>query len=767
MRLCWVLLFLAFNVWGQSALKWIQKGDEYRQKLAFVDAVEAYLQAQKREQSLSEEERLQLKTGLGESYYQLRRYELAYQTWEPVIEKVPVGVQKKYAQVLAALGRYDEAAKIWGKVQAGQLQERVFLNPEPLVRNADSYQIEYLGINSNNPEFSPTYFKDGLVFVSAKKTARVVKRIFSWDKTDFLDLFYVSDKALRKKEMAVLGTGGDNLMQAGARSLGKDYYTPQTSNDTPTIGHAKGELEDYKEFPNIPSTPFSKRLNSKYHEGPSVFYDHFSKMIFTRSGKSGKLQLYSASKKGKEWQVHGALSFVSDLYSFGHPTLSRDAKVLFFISDMPGGFGGTDIYYSIFDRGKWSRPVNAGSKVNTAGAELFPFMDEGGNLYFSSNGHAGLGGLDLFVVEWDLQKMEARGLVRNLGAPLNSSFDDFGIIANRDRTEGYFSSNRKRGGNDDDIYRFTRLGQIYGCRDLVVQVKDGSGLLKDAFVQCGFYMQNTGAEGQVSLCLNADGDFDITVKKEGYVTKVVPYTNKGKSEYVPDTLHILLDKVPAPGKITQHWDAGRYIDFSVWVTDDQNRPLSNVKVSLRSGSEVQTQTSDQDGKVIFKRDPEKNYELESEKPGFSKIVESINSEVRRERKTPQKIHRSTMYKVGDIIRLENIYYDNESYKLNAQAKHALKKVGELLQKNPELTIEVSSHTDTRGYAKANMMLSERRAEEVKRFLLHFINENRITAVGKGEIQPVNECGDGVQCTDAEHARNRRTEIRVIKLVPSE
>ncbi|ADQ18581.1 OmpA/MotB domain protein [Leadbetterella byssophila DSM 17132] len=765
MRLCWVLLFLAFNVWGQSAQKWIQKGDEYRQKLAFADAVDAYQKALKREQSLSEGEKVQLKIGLGEAYYQLRRYELAFQSWEPVKEKAPVSLHKKYAQVLAALGRYEEAAKIWGKVQGGQLQERVLLNPDPLVRNADSYQIEYLGINSNNPEFSPTYYKDGLVFVSARKSARMVKRIFSWDKTDFLDLFFVSERALKKKDMAVLGTGGDNLMQAGARPLGKDYYTPQTSNDTPTIGHAIGELEEYKEFSSIPSTPFSKRLNSKYHEGPSIFYD--TKMIFTRTGKSGKLQLYSASKKGKDWQVHGALSFVSELYSFGHPAISKDAKVLFFISDMPGGFGGTDIYYSVINNGKFSRPVNAGSKVNTSGDELFPFMDEGGNLYFSSNGHAGLGGLDLFVLDWDFQKMEARDLVRNLGAPLNSSFDDFGIIANRDRTEGYFSSNRKRGGNDDDIYRFARLGQVYGFRDLVVQIKDRSGLLKDVLVQCGYYMQNTGVEGQVSLCLQADSDFDITIKKEGYLTKVVPYTNKGKSEYIPDTLHILMDKVPLPGKITQHWDAGKFIDFAVWVTDDQNRPLSDVKVILRSGSEVQIQISDQDGKVIFKRDPERNYELESEKSGYSKIVENIRSEVRKERKTPQKIHRSTMYKIGDVIRLENIYYDNESYKLGAQAKQSLRKIGELLQKSPELAIEVSSHTDTRGSAQANMILSERRAEEVKKFLVQYISGHRISAVGKGESQPVNACGDGVQCTDAEHARNRRTEIRILKLVSSE
>ena len=191
---------------------------------------------------------------------------------------------------------------------------------------------------------------------------------------------------------------------------------------------------------------------------------------------------------------------------------------------MPGGYGGTDLYISRFINGSWSKPENLGGKVNSVGNEMFPYIDEAGNLYFSSDGLPGLGDMDIFTVKTDLRTGLIKGKTRNVGAPLNSNNDDFGIITDAQRTFGYFSSNRKRGGADDDIYKFRRIGQVFGCRDLIVNVFDKDTKqpmdkfrfeYEDTAIKSNVENATTNSLGSIKLCLEADKEFIFKFEKTG------------------------------------------------------------------------------------------------------------------------------------------------------------------------------------------------------------------------------------------------------------
>jgi len=198
--------------------------------------------------------------------------------------------------------------------------------------------------------------------------------------------------------------------------------------------------------------------------GPVIFYGNDQKMAFVASaneaGADGArtLQLYFSEKKGGKWSIPLPYKYNSLQYSISSPAISNDGKVLYFSSDMKGGLGGKDLYTSAFYHGEWSVPVNLGASVNTARDEEFPYLHQSKTLYFSSNGHAGIGGLDIFytaILDSGFSEPE------NMGYPMNSSYDDFGIMLDSSGTRGYFSSNRKNGGYDDDVYKFKMDLQSY------------------------------------------------------------------------------------------------------------------------------------------------------------------------------------------------------------------------------------------------------------------------------------------------------------------
>ncbi|MEO6729205.1 MAG: OmpA family protein [Candidatus Dojkabacteria bacterium] len=325
-----------------------------------------------------------------------------------------------------------------------------------------NWDIRYLSINTPASEYAPMIYKEGMIFSSNRQDKKPVKYVFGWNNTPFTDLYLIKDR--KKIKDAEAGVDDTDVKANLALKAGKfnDDNTAPTSNDTKILG-----TYDPKMYGAISASDklnevvkLNKNINTRFHEGSSALVSDGS-LMFTRNNfyksKSAqssegiiKLKLYTA--EGYNWKNIVPFEYNNNEYSVGHPSVSKDGKILIFASDMPGGLGGVDLYFCIrlTNDSPWSRPVNFGSKINTEGDEEFPYLDNYNKLYFSSNGWPGLGGLDVFSVIID--DLKATTTPENLGPPLNSPLDDFAVALTNDST-GYFSSNRR---GNDDIYSFKK-----------------------------------------------------------------------------------------------------------------------------------------------------------------------------------------------------------------------------------------------------------------------------------------------------------------------
>jgi tetratricopeptide (TPR) repeat protein len=317
-----------------------------------------------------------------------------------------------YASVLSTSGKYQQAVTWYSRyleVNPGDPRALAAIeslkNPEQLWDS--NVEVELIPIEFPGPVFSPAVYSGGLVFVGEGNTGGLARSVTTWTEAPYFDLYYV-----------------------------------------PVDEHGKPGFPKY----------LDDKLNSVYHEGPVAFFDGGKKVMLTRSAaRKGQddtrnLQLMMAERKPSgRWSAPRKI-FYERNYSTGHPAINPEGTIIYFSSNRPGGYGGSDLYRSEYNNGKWSEPVNAGPQINTSGNELFPSLDMDGTLYFSSDGHGGLGGLDIFK-----SSTRTYGDVVNLGYPINSHRDDFGMAFKTDTNKGYFSSNRN---GQDRIFRFRMKPQL-------------------------------------------------------------------------------------------------------------------------------------------------------------------------------------------------------------------------------------------------------------------------------------------------------------------
>ncbi len=230
-------------------------------------------------------------------------------------------------------------------------------------------------------------------------------------------------------------------------------YTNETNTELTDLFYAK--KIDSLHFGK--ARPFSTTINSKLNEGPFTLSADGNTIYFSGNATHStedkrtalRLQIYTSTKSGESWAAPEAAPFCSGNYSNCHPVFSKDNAIMVFCSDMPGGYGGTDLYYTTFKNNGWTPPVNFGPKINSAENELFPFISVGSTLYFSSRRAAGKGGLDIYSFQLKDSLTEK---ARLLDAPINTAFDDFGIWLDSAEQTGYFSSNRNAATGDDIFY---------------------------------------------------------------------------------------------------------------------------------------------------------------------------------------------------------------------------------------------------------------------------------------------------------------------------
>lgn len=823
-----LILVLALLVVAKTFSQSLKDAEYEFNTMSYLNAAEMFEQVLKGK--LSDSEKQSARTKLAYAYRQIHDSQNSERVYRELISGGSQlsgdgsKVYLYYAQALASNGKYkdsQDAYEKYEKVESADKRsggfQKLYKNVEVLNKNAACYKVDYLSINSDKADFSPMYYKNGLVFNSGRTEGTGLKRVFSWDNSRFLDMYYLTDMSQLTTASAA-GLGGAEANKSKSRGVesvvGADEYTPPTANDSRTVGTFGGtniyQEYGYTENPATKTQKFSKSLNSKYHEGPMTFTSDGKKVIFTRNNynngkyktsadKINKLKIYTGDDKGVgQWNNIKEVPFNSNEYSTGHPSLTKDDKLMYFVSDMPGGFGGTDLYIVEYNAGTFGTPVNLGPEINTAGNEMFPFVDERGNLYFSSDGHPGLGDLDVFYVQL-INGSKIKGKIKNMGMPINSNKDDFGFIADGERKMGFLSSNRKRGGTDDDIYRFTReCDEKPDCQEVQVIVYDAESKMPldnadvTLVIEGKTEMKKTDTNGTFKICIEEGKECELKASRDGYMPntvackegettidiplsriKEVTTDSSAVSTMEPSTTNTTTDSTSVNGNAIgyQGKTTGNAIPCPVTKTirgrvtaNKDKRSLSGVSVTLKNECDNSTQSfiTGADGRYQFEICEGCDYTIEAIKDNFG----SRGNKIKKLGKGgPRTINANlSMFEEGDVVAIENIYYDYGRCNIRADASRELDKLAAMLKRYKNMRVEIRSHTDSRATTEFNQKISEGRSKAVTKYLMKKgISASRLEATGYGESQLLNECADGVECTEEQHAVNRRTEFKVVQL----
>lgn len=599
---------------------------------------------------------------------------------------------------------------------------------------------------------------------------------------------------------------------------GKKYF------DTPTIDIYATPLDGNRE-PTIRGRYDSEELNSNLNEGPLCFSKNGDTVLFTRNNNnrgvqkadaSGqvRMKIYLAVKGREDWMNIRELPFNNDNYNCLHPSLSTDGNTLYFSSDMPGGMGGYDIYRVQKTPQGWSAPQNLGPKVNTAKNEVAPFINYAGKtLFFASNGHPdGLGGLDLYNVNPETPDAAPE----HMDAPYNSEADDMGIVTDEDGTFGYFASKRAGGHGEYDIYFFRASSTIEGFEKPVpnrieILVTDGRTgqpipgaairILQpsdDGFIsaQNDFY--------DIDLAPTPESPNSLTMRlvrkdaeKLGNPDNYTNATGVAYADFLMYRSYLVLASFDgyqtAERLYSVEPDKGGTLSLALFeeaichrvtgtVATDKFRtriPSATLIFTHKESSQQVTAHTDENGEYELCLPLEGEYLLQVKREGFrsqnltvsAARNKSINNSIRME---PVDLNAADAEKAeallarpvqdGYTLTIDKIRFEPGKTTLNQSAVRHLDALLELLQRYPEMEIDLTVHTDSRGDAKANLDISEERAKNAKAYLVYKgIDEKRIAAAGKGEAQLRNRCNDGANCSDAEHNQNNRIEVRVKKV----
>lgn len=591
------VLLLAFLIFGK--VSFAQKAntftvaDRQYESLHYKEAIFHY------ENGLKEDPQntIALKR-LADSYYQVNDYEAAKRVYTILSE---LGTDNgmasedllQYAEILANTSDYRASKKAYeefGKVRKtdkrGERFAEAYDNVEHIAGKTAAWELEYLSINTGRAEYSPTYYKEGLLFVSNREHGVAKKRVFGWNNTPFVDMYYVPRKAIRPVDIDSL-KNDPTYLKTVRNFIYNDDNTAFTSNDNSIVRYDAQYLNDTigKYLSAITKVERLKgKLNSKYHDGPVAVVND-STLLLTRNNyykkkyrqsknRVNKLKLYVGSRNEEdEWEVTATLPFNTDEYSVGHPALSSDGQVLYFASDIPEGEGGVDLYKSVKNEdGSWTDPENLGAEINTAGDELFPFIDARNHLYFASSGLPGYGGLDVFKV--DLETLEkGNGIPENMGKPINSPQDDFGLILDESGLEGYLSSNRR---GNDDIY-----GIVNRAIELIVDVAqsvDGIPVAHaDIIVSDGTTQleQQTTVDGKTVFTLRPDTEYKVSASKEGFVSVI--HTVSTDQMKGGETLNTSFELTTC---LSDYSLRSIYFDFDKYEVRNEERPALDEIVTL-------------------------------------------------------------------------------------------------------------------------------------------------------------------------------------------
>ncbi len=637
------ILILVFSLALQAQKKDIQKANIQYEKYAYIDAIKIYENVIEKGNFSSE-----ILEKLANSYYFNANYIKASESYKKLLEldnNVNPEYYYRYAQSLKSTQNYDLSNQMMNQfILKSKMDNRAKIYKEQvdfldkISSFSGKYEVKNSESNSKLSDYGATFYDNKIVFASTRDTIGSFVRKHSWNNQPFSNLF-IAD-------------------------IQED-----------------GKLNNVKHF--------SKDINTKYHESTPVFTKDGKTMYFTRNDfKNGDickddnsvflLSIYKATLENGKWTNEKELPFNGDDFMTAHPTLSNDEKTLYFSSNRNDTKGFGDLYkVAINPDGTYGEPINLGETINTKSRETFPYISNDNVLYFASDGHPGLGGLDVFA-----SKINEDGSFQkpiNIGKPINTEQDDFAFIINSDTKKGYLSSNRKIDNmGNDDIYFVKQIENLpQECKQKINgKVFDKNTNLPIALVNV--VLLNQSKVKIADTFTDNNGFYSFQNQECG--TNV--YVNVSKNDY---------------------------------LTSEEL-----VQLPLKNGT------------------TEKNILLEKQ---FKKV------------------------EVGDdlakLLDIKMIYFDLNKFFIRPDAAIELTKILMVLKENPNMRIEIRSHTDSRNTSIYNQSLSQKRAKSSIDWLVkNGVNMNRLTAKGYGESLLINNCKDGVNCTEEEHQLNRRSEFIV-------
>jgi len=615
----------------------MERADEKYKQYSFSPAIDIYKKVLDKGYSSPD-----LLKRLGNSYYFNAKYQEAADTYRKLEEAYPdeMSVEDvfRYAQSLKSVGNYDQAALVMEDFRE-ITSSMVDFDDDYMAKieeNSGRYTVKPFPYNSKYSDFAAAYYEKGLIFASDRDTGNFARYRHTWNARDFLDLYKVNADSVSNNNVVKL----------------------------------EGEV------------------NTRLHESTSVVTKDGTTMYFTRNnffdGRKKKdeegiirLKIYSAENINGEWTNITELPFNSDSYSVAHPMLSPDGKKLYFVSDMPGSLGESDIFVTdIIGDGTYGPIKNLGGNINTMARETFPFITKDGVLYFSSDGHQGLGGLDVFATK--IAYNDYTQPVVNVGRPVNTPKDDFSYIFDSGNKTGYFSSNRDGGMGDDDIYEFVENEPL--TLDCIQEVM---GTVRD--------------------------------------------------------------------RISNEVLAGA----TVKIIDEENNEISST-------------ITDSNGNYILQLDCSKGNFVRASRDGYVPAEEYLPISDGKPRIVDFYLERDVVTggfgdDLAKLLQLSTIYFDLNKFNIRPDAEIEIQKVIVAMEKYPSLKIKVNSHTDSRGVDAYNLWLSQKRAESTVNYMISKgISLDRLQGEGFGETRLVNDCVNGVKCSEEQHQLNRRSEFIIFE-----
>jgi len=652
----------------------IKRADEYFNNFDFLKAISKYEKIVKRDSSNT-----YAMYQIASAYRMIGKDEKASEWLELVLENEPTNLESRFYYALTKLskGEYKTAMDqfiIYYSLDTTNNRVNEYIEMPDfealLTKDSATYILDTLNINSDKSEYGPAIFRNYLLFTSSRDREVAIKRKNTWSDDPFQDIY--------KAEIFSDGTIG------------------------------KAEI-------------IGDPITTKFHEGSASYDAMTNQLFFTRTGYFEKelstddqgvtnIEIFTShyDEDTDEWLAIKPFPYNNNQYSIAQPSVSADGKTLYFVSDMPGGLGGTDIYVCFWNGNDWTEPQNLGRPVNTEGHEKNPYIDKDGVLYFASKGHVGLGGLDIYYSEPNDKGFDPPV---NMGYPVNTRYDDFSFtFTDESKMSFYFSSNREGGMGDDDLY----LVHIKPEEPILLA---GTVVIKESLKDVPIKMLITDEDGNLlgSDTLTNSSPFEIPIAEKDKPWNMVFYPlfemNALESKQGIDPANAF-NGVLNVGEIV--------------LGEDLPEDEPEVEGALVIADEGQDPTKDTDS-------------------GNVEYIDMPNVEQ------------------GIDLQFDPVYFGFDKSNLSDQARSQLDELVSMMQSDPEANVEITGHTDSRGSKTYNLRLSEKRSMSALNYLISKgIDASRITTVNHGELQLVNQCDDGVDCSKAEHAMNRRIELKINK-----